>query len=167
MEHALHLLLLLLVTRLFSELSERLRQPASMGEIVAGIAIALFAVASLPIPLLANLAESPFFEVAAEFGIFFLLLLAGIEMRPREIAEHPGARSRLVRSARSHLSQLVLRSRDHGRGDDSDDAVRLETRPAVISLSSPNMPRRGPIFSTAKEGAARSSRVMHERRSRL
>ncbi len=90
MEHALHLLLLLVVTRLFGELSERLGQPASMGEIVAGMAIALVAAASLPIPLLASLAESPFLEVAAEFGIFFLLLLAGIEMRPREIAEHSG-----------------------------------------------------------------------------
>ena len=90
MEHALHLLLLLVVTRLFGELSERLGQPASMGEIVAGVAIALVAAASLPIPLLASLAESPFLEIAAEFGIFFLLLLAGIEMRPREIAEHSG-----------------------------------------------------------------------------
>ncbi len=90
MEHALHLLLLLVLTRVFGEISERLGQPASMGEIVAGIAIALFAAASLPIPFLSNLAESPFLEVAAEFGIFFLLLLAGIEMRPQEITEHSG-----------------------------------------------------------------------------
>jgi len=88
MAHALHLLLLLVVTRLFGELSERLGQPASMGEIIAGIAVALFAAISPPIPLLADLAGSPFLDVAAEFGIFFLLLLAGIEMRPREIAEH-------------------------------------------------------------------------------
>lgn len=90
MEHALHLFLLLVVTRLFGEVSERVGQPASMGEIVAGVAIALVTAAALPLPLLVNLAESPFLEVAAEFGIFFILLLAGIEMRPREIAEHSG-----------------------------------------------------------------------------
>jgi Kef-type K+ transport system membrane component KefB len=90
MEHALHLFLLLVVTRLFGEVSERVGQPASMGEIVAGVAIALVTAAALPLPLLVNLAESPFLEVAAEFGIFFVLLLAGIEMRPREIAEHSG-----------------------------------------------------------------------------
>lgn len=90
MEHALHLLILLAVTRLFGEIAKRLGQPASIGEILAGVAIALVALASAPIPLLASLAESPFLEIAAEFGIFFLLLLAGIEMRPREIAEHSG-----------------------------------------------------------------------------
>lgn len=98
MEHALHLLLLLVVTRLFGELSERLGQPASMGEIVAGVAIALVAAASLPIPLLASLAESPFLEVAAEFGIFFLLLLAGIGDAPagdrRALGRFPRGRSR-------------------------------------------------------------------------
>ncbi|MYZ46279.1 cation:proton antiporter [Propylenella binzhouense] len=90
MEHALHLFLLLVTTRLFGEFSERIGQPASMGEIVAGVAIALGAAAALPLPLLADLPESPFLDVAAEFGIFFLLLLAGIEMRPSEIAEHSG-----------------------------------------------------------------------------
>ena len=83
-------MLLLVVTRLFGELSERLSQPASMGEIVAGVTVALFVAASPRIPMLASVADSPFLEVAAEFGIFFLLLLAGIEMRPREIAEHSG-----------------------------------------------------------------------------
>ncbi|MDN2565597.1 cation:proton antiporter [Aquibium sp. A9E412] len=90
MEHALHLFALLVVTRLFGELLERLRQPAAIGEILAGVALALVAASALPVPLLADLADSPFLGVAAEFGIFFLLLLAGIEMRPKEIADHSG-----------------------------------------------------------------------------
>ena len=88
MEHALHLLLLLVVTRLFGELSERVGQPGSMGEIVAGVAIALLAASPVAIPLVDSLPASPFLEIAADFGIFFLLLFAGIEMRPREIAAH-------------------------------------------------------------------------------
>lgn len=90
-DHALHLFLLFLVARLFGELSERIGQPASMGEITAGVAVGLLAGLSLPIPLLAGMVNSPFLDVAAEFGIFFLLLLAGIELRPSEIADHSAA----------------------------------------------------------------------------
>ena len=88
MEHALHLLLLLVVTRLFGELSERVGQPGSMGEMAAGIALALLAASPVAIPLVDSLPASPFLEIAADLGIFFLLLFAGIEMRPREIVGH-------------------------------------------------------------------------------
>jgi Kef-type K+ transport system membrane component KefB len=88
LEHALHLLILILATRLLGELFERIRQPASTGEIVAGILLALMATTPFAYPIIGGLPQSPFLEVAAEFGIFFLVLLAGIEMRPREITSH-------------------------------------------------------------------------------
>lgn len=90
MEHALHLLILILAARLFGELFDRLQQPASIGEIVAGVLLAVVATTSFANPVLGGLPQSPFLEVAAEFGIFFLLLFAGIEMRPGEIASQSG-----------------------------------------------------------------------------
>ncbi len=90
MEHALHLLILILATRLFGELFERLQQPASIGEIIAGVLLAVMATTPFAYPLIGGLPQSPFLEVAAEFGIFFLVLYAGIEIRPREIVGHSG-----------------------------------------------------------------------------
>lgn len=90
MEHALHLFLLLVAARLFGEMAARLGQPSSMGEILAGVTITLSAAAFVPVALFSDLAESPFLDIAADFGIFFLLLVGGIEMRPREIADHSG-----------------------------------------------------------------------------
>ncbi len=46
MEHALHLILLLVLTRLGGALFEKAGQPASMGEIAAGIV--LLPLAALP-----------------------------------------------------------------------------------------------------------------------
>lgn len=91
MEHALHLILLLVLTRLGGALFEKVGQPASMGEIAAGIVLLPLAVLPFAPPLLVALPDSPFLEIAAEFGIFAVLLLAGIEMRPREIAAQSGA----------------------------------------------------------------------------
>ncbi|WP_420389501.1 cation:proton antiporter [Marinobacter sp.] len=90
MEHALHLLLIILAARLFGEAAVRLRQPALVGEIVAGMGLALLASTFAGIPALARLPDSPFLEIAAEFGIFFLLLYAGMEMRPAELAKNSG-----------------------------------------------------------------------------
>lgn len=91
MDHALHLILLLVLTRLGGALFERAGQPASMGEIAAGIALLPLAALPFAPPLVATLPESPFLEIAAEFGIFAVLLLAGVEMRPREIAAQSAA----------------------------------------------------------------------------
>lgn len=90
MEHALHLLILILATRLFGEMFTRLRQPASIGEIFAGVLLAVIATTPFAAPFIGGLPQSPFLKGAAEFGIFFLLLFAGIEMRPREIAAQSG-----------------------------------------------------------------------------
>jgi Kef-type K+ transport system membrane component KefB len=91
MEHALHLLLLIVTARLFGELFVRAGQPASVGEITAGIALAIFAASPVAPLLIAQLPSSPFLEVAAQFGIFFIVLLAGMEMRLREIASQSAA----------------------------------------------------------------------------
>tara|TARA_R110000868_G_scaffold410512_1_gene698922 strand:- start:192 stop:1436 length:1245 start_codon:yes stop_codon:yes gene_type:complete len=85
MEHAFHLFLLIIVARLFGEISERLGQPALIGEIVAGITLGLLAMSPLTIDLIDRLPSSPFLEIAAEYGIFFVVLVAGMEMRPSEI----------------------------------------------------------------------------------
>lgn len=91
MEHALHLLVLVVVARLSGEIFLRVGQPASIGEIVAGFALALLAASPLAVQFLERLPSSPFLEVAAQFGIFFVVLLAGMEMRPREIASQSAA----------------------------------------------------------------------------
>jgi Kef-type K+ transport system membrane component KefB len=83
------LLVLLILARLFGEAAERLGQPASVGEIVAGVALAV-AVVRLgdAFPFLGGLAASEVLAAVAHIGIFALVLLAGIEMEPREIADH-------------------------------------------------------------------------------
>lgn len=84
----IELVLLLFLARGFGEVAERLGQPASVGEIVAGIALATAAVMfGGHIPFLAGLAHSQVVYYVANAGIFFLVLLAGIELEPRELAE--------------------------------------------------------------------------------
>lgn len=91
MEHALHLLILITAARLLGELFKRIGQPASMGEITAGIVLALIAASPLAVPLIAQIPSTPFLEVAAQFGIFFIVLLAGMEMRPYEVTSQSAA----------------------------------------------------------------------------
>ncbi len=87
MEIFLELLVLLVLARLFAEMAERLGQQASVGELLAGILLALAASHfGASWPWVGQLAASPALEYAAQFGIFFLVLLAGIEMEPERIA---------------------------------------------------------------------------------
>jgi Kef-type K+ transport system membrane component KefB len=84
----IELLLLLFLARGFGEIAERLGQPASVGEIGAGIVLATAALAfGAQIPFLAQLAHSQVLYYVANAGIFFLVLLAGIELEPRELTE--------------------------------------------------------------------------------
>jgi Kef-type K+ transport system membrane component KefB len=74
----LELLALLLLTRIFGELAERSGQPASVGEIFAGILLALSVVWLGPdFPFLSQMASSEVLETVANLGIFFLVLSAG------------------------------------------------------------------------------------------
>ncbi len=85
------LLVLLLVTRIFAELAERLRQPALVGELIAGIALGMLAHRfSGTFPVLANLPDNEIFNAITDLSIFFLMLLAGIELHPRELVQASG-----------------------------------------------------------------------------
>lgn len=90
--HLLYILLvLLLVTRLCGELAERVKQPALVGELLAGIALGV--VASRfhdELPVLASLPENEVFGAITDLAIFLLMLLAGLELRPKELVEASG-----------------------------------------------------------------------------
>jgi len=82
------LLILLLVTRSFGELSVRLGQPALVGELISGIALgAIVAQFTGVFPVLSGLTEDHVFLAITDLGVFFLMLYGGIEMRPKELAQ--------------------------------------------------------------------------------
>lgn len=82
------LLVLLAATRMFAEGAVRLRLPASVGEILAGAALAGgIVLVGDRVPLLGEIAASEQLALVAQAGIFFLVLQAGIDMKPTEIAQ--------------------------------------------------------------------------------
>jgi Kef-type K+ transport system membrane component KefB len=88
MEVLLLLLIVLVVTRTFGEVAHRLRQPALLGELIAGIALGVVATRYAHLtPILAESKESPLFLGLTELGIFFLMLYGGVELRASELAE--------------------------------------------------------------------------------
>jgi Kef-type K+ transport system membrane component KefB len=77
------LLVLLIVTRIFGELTVRLRQPALLGELISGICLGMLVHQyDQTFPVLAGLAENDVFKAITDLGIFFLMLLGGIELSP-------------------------------------------------------------------------------------
>jgi len=81
-------LILLAFTRAAAELAERLRLPALVGELLAGITLGVVLSHYAEFfPVLSELEENEAFNGILDLGIFFLLLLAGIEMEPAEIVE--------------------------------------------------------------------------------
>jgi Kef-type K+ transport system membrane component KefB len=73
----LALFIALLATKLLAELFERLRQPAVVGEVLAGILIG---------PALLNWVQpTPVLNALAEIGVIFLLFTVGLETRPSDI----------------------------------------------------------------------------------
>ncbi len=86
------LLVLLTVTRLFGELAERLGQPLILGELVAGIALGLIAhTYNETFPVLDNLPNNEVFIAITDLSIFFLMLLAGLELHPRQMVRGSGS----------------------------------------------------------------------------
>lgn len=82
------LLILLVITRTFGELAIRLGQPALVGELLSGILLGTvikFSPSSFPI--MQGITENEVFTAITDLGVFFLMLMAGLEMHPREIAE--------------------------------------------------------------------------------
>ena len=88
------LLVLLVVTRAFGELAERLGQPSLVGELVAGITVGSI-VTRFPaiFPDLVGLPDNPVFASLTDLGMFFLMVFAGIEMQPHKIMRYSGSAS--------------------------------------------------------------------------
>lgn len=102
--HLLYILLiLLLVTRIFGEAAVRLKQPALVGELTSGILLGIV-IQQWPtaIPILSDLDQNEVFQALTDLGVFFLMLLAGLEMRPKDIVNASG------RSILIAVSGLVL-----------------------------------------------------------
>lgn len=82
------LLVLLFVTRFAGEIVMRFGQPALVGELLAGIALGVIAYQfEGTLPVIAGLADDEVFTALTDLAIFFLMLLAGVEMSPRELSE--------------------------------------------------------------------------------
>jgi len=88
------LLVLLIVTRLSAEVAERMGQPALVGELVSGVALGLVVHHySGLFPVLSELVGNRVFDAVTDLGVFFLMLLAGLELRPKDIAGASGQAS--------------------------------------------------------------------------
>ena len=69
--------IILVATRLLGEFSQRLRMPPLVGELAAGIIIGPY--------VLKLVTPSDSLNVISDLAVFFLMLLAGLQMDPREI----------------------------------------------------------------------------------
>ncbi len=80
------LLVFLVVARLFGEVAVRLGQPVLVGELIAGIVLGLVA-GNAPdrFPVLSGLEHNEVFSAIVELATFFLMLLAGLELRPNDL----------------------------------------------------------------------------------
>ena len=82
----LQLLCLLLLARFCGVGAERLGQIAPVGELIAGILIAVAATAIVPAnSILEELRTSPNLAAIANLAVFFLVLRAGVDMKPKEV----------------------------------------------------------------------------------
>lgn len=79
------LLVLLVATRACGEIALRTGQPVLVGELLAGIGLGVV-VSRYELPGLSGLAGNEVFVALTDLGIFFLMLLAGIELEPRKLA---------------------------------------------------------------------------------
>ncbi|MEZ5499103.1 MAG: cation:proton antiporter [Steroidobacteraceae bacterium] len=81
------LLVLLVVTRVCGEIAERANQPALAGELIAGIALGIVVAQNASsFPVLAELSGNEVFTAITDLAIFFLMLNAGVELKPRQLA---------------------------------------------------------------------------------
>ena len=83
------LLILMVVSRGFGGVAERLGQPGLVGELIAGVALGALVI-ELPglFPQLSHISDNEVFVTIADLGMFFLMLFAGVEMQPHKILEH-------------------------------------------------------------------------------
>lgn len=90
MEQAAFILAVFVGARVMGRIAERLHQPSSVGEVIAGAVLALALAQAWPGLSMAWLgyAEGPTFEAIVGAGVFLLLLRAGVEMEPSEILQN-------------------------------------------------------------------------------
>jgi Kef-type K+ transport system membrane component KefB len=101
------LLVLLIVTRVFGEIAERLGQPALLGELVSGIFLGLLVHHyDQTFPILAGLTQNEVFTSITDLGIFFLMLLGGMELQPVKLLK--ATKGALVVAAGGMLIPLAL-----------------------------------------------------------
>ena len=78
---------LLLTTRGVGAIAARFNQPVLVGELIAGLGLGvLISIYGQDVPIL-KLSENHHFMTMTDLGIFFLMLMGGLEMRPRELIE--------------------------------------------------------------------------------
>lgn len=81
------ILVLLVVTRVFADLAERINLPSIVGELVAGVSLGLLLLNFRDtLPALWTATQSETYESMVDLGMFFLMLLAGIRMEPLDFA---------------------------------------------------------------------------------
>jgi Kef-type K+ transport system membrane component KefB len=86
MELFIVILVILVAARLAGELVERVGQPSILGELLAGVGLG-FLVVSFPgyFPRFVGLAQDEAFKAITDLGIFFLMFLAGMEVRLEQL----------------------------------------------------------------------------------
>ncbi len=83
------LLILLVATRTFGEVAERLGQPGLVGELIAGIALGTVAAQYADLlPHIAELDQNPVFDSITDLGMFFIMLFAGVELQPHRLIKY-------------------------------------------------------------------------------
>ena len=83
------LLILLVATRTFGEVAERLGQPGLVGELIAGITLGTVAAQYADLlPHIAGLDQNPVFDSITDLGMFFIMLFAGVELQPSRLIQH-------------------------------------------------------------------------------
>jgi len=91
MEHATQVLfelfLIFASAKILGEVFERIRQPAVVGEILAGLLLGPYLLGIVP--------HSPIYEGIAEIGVIFLLFTVGLETKPSDILRVGGVASKV------------------------------------------------------------------------
>lgn len=83
------LLVLLVATRSFGEVAERLGQPGLVGELIAGIVLGTVAAQYTDLlPGIAGLDDSLVFDSITDLGMFFIMLFAGVELQPSQLIRY-------------------------------------------------------------------------------
>jgi len=82
------LLVLLVVTRTCGEIAARIGQPELVGELIGGILLGVLVHRFEHVfPVLSELSGNEIFTSFTDLGVFFLMLLAGLEMHPRDLGK--------------------------------------------------------------------------------